>query len=576
MKNLSDAYQEYIKQNSDQKGLIANLNTAFIKYTLPELGFVISERSAKRLHPNDIKLAIQFASQFSIKESTSIDLLKAQEKCLKKLKVSKTNLRHQKMYLNKFIQFISEYENEFISLNKNREYKKLKRFVSDFSIVEESKFKSKRKSSIALSLNSNDYKGDSNSIKKELIRINLELENFVKYLNNRLVSKYTIESYYSNIKRLLGWYYLQHPSLAEISLTKLIPVCNIYPQINNHINSNQYFLNKYKLEQEAKNQSKQTIKFLEDFFITYNVKTKEAKIGYITALINLAKYLYYDITDADEYQNYGDISVIRKLRVYSNNLPNNPKKVEIPLPSWEVIIKCLKETKERADITKGKSGNRLKAGIARDLQNFLILGMFTLIPPLRQRVIRELRIGETFKHGDFINNIFVPKNKLSNPEEAKYWLHLQPEDYKTGKKYGEWYADFPNVQFSDGTNFYQYLDKWIYGGYRNIVLKNEKHNYLFMQNRSSKPMNVTNMGDKLNCLFLSLIKQQISPHKLRTIYRTYLEDLGVSQPVLNSSAFWMQHSPEEAKGTYTKQSIENKLKPGKQAIMDINSELLKD
>ena len=62
MKNLAEAIKEYQKINLSNKQVISNLNSALIRYTLPQLGFIIPRRSQKRLHPQDLKLALEFST----------------------------------------------------------------------------------------------------------------------------------------------------------------------------------------------------------------------------------------------------------------------------------------------------------------------------------------------------------------------------------------------------------------------------------------------------------------------------------------------------------------------------------
>jgi hypothetical protein len=55
---------------------------------------------------------------------------------------------------------------------------------------------------------------------------------------------------------------------------------------------------------------------------------------------------------------------------------------------------------------------------------------------------------------------------MANLSEARYYIHLQSEDYKTGDSYGEWLGEFPNTEFPDGSRFYDYLNKWLFRGYQ--------------------------------------------------------------------------------------------------------------
>ena len=574
MSNLALAYQQcqqHLAQSN--KKLISKLKTAFIRYTLPGLGFEIPKRSLGRLNPYDVKLAIEYAEQFPLDEDIGNKLLKAQEETLLTENASYNNRRQQKMILNKFIAYIKTIKkklNSPVNINR-RKYEEVRRLVEDYSHVENTKKKKSQKYVIQLSLNPKKYPGNIEDNRKELDRIEGELNEFANFLPNIQDSKTSRETTLQVTRRLLGWLYRKEQSLAEVSLRKLIPVVNIYPDPKNFIapNSkkfsldNSYFISKHAQEMEAKESAKEVIIFLKDFFADYGVTPGLGQMKYIRAAVNVAKFNHKDITDPEEYDNYSDISVVRRLRILGNRIPKKDKAIAAWLPDWEVIIRCLHEIKRRADLIRDSKG-KVRSESMRDesLQRFLILGMFTLVPPSRQRVIRELRIGETLKHGLFKNGVFIAKDKLENPEEARYTIHLQPEDYKTGKTYGEWLHEFPDHDFEDGTTFYQYLDKWVYGGGRDRLLNGQNHNYLFLQSRTSSPMTGPAMTNIVSEMFHSTLKMKISPHKLRTIFRTYLADKGASQQELDSAAFWMRHSPEISRKDYTKQTLENKLKPG--------------
>jgi len=100
------------------------------------------------------------------------------------------------------------------------------------------------------------------------------------------------------------------------------------------------------------------------------------------------------------------------------------------------------------------------------------------------------------------------------------------------------------------------------------------HGFLFMGSKAKKPMDVDNMCYYIVGIFDSTIGLKLSPHKLRNIYCTYLADSNADQQTIASSAYWMRHSPEMARKVYTKQSIENKLRPGAERITAINSKFL--
>lgn len=216
-----------------------------------------------------------------------------------------------------------------------------------------------------------------------------------------------------------------------------------------------------------------------------------------------------------------------------------------------------------------------------------MLGFFILIPPSRQRVIRELELGRTLKYGIFEKGRFTSFDKMTNPSNAKYYIHLQPEDYKTGDTYGEWLSEFPNTEFPDGSKFYDYLNRWLFQGYQDangdwhgmrelIAVPGEKT--VFVSLKTGKAHNVHTIGQKIRIIFTRWTKTPITPHDLRHLYRTYIDDpaTGATQAEKESAAYWMRHSSETAKKTYSHLNNEQKLRAGAQLSSRINQRLLEN
>ncbi len=580
--NLADLYQFYVNQENINSQEKSNLNTTLFKYTLPELGFIIPKRSLKRFHQGDIELAINFCKDIYISEDIREKLTSIQEQYFKKNNLSYTIIRHNRRVLKNFFDCLdrvikrNELPDKF-----EKKYLSSRIKVADFSLIEQAKVKRKNKKIITLSFDYKNYHGKALNIKKELERIESELFEFEKFLQAIKNSKRTRSNYIKVLKTLLGWQYIKNQDLTKVGINKLIikydfyPKRNYIPDQNSYENYINYMVSRSEAIDKSREYAKQTIDFINNFFDEYEVKAKRTKEGYICGLIALAKYLYKDITDIEENNNYEDVSVIKRLRIINNSTPNDNKKIQPELPKWDLIIKVLYELKRSCDQTKNTQGRLLpKSTLAYRLQKFLALGFLALVPPPRQRIIRELSLGKTLKHGDYVDGIFIPYEKLVNKSQASYYVHLQPEDYKTGKTYGEWLGKFNNFIFPDGTNFYDYLNRWI-NEYRAVMLENDPdHGFLFMCSQTKKSHTKSTMSAYISWIFKSTIELNLSPHNLRIIYRTYLADIGADQKILDSSAFWMRHSPKVAKIIYTKQSLDNKLTPGAEAIAAINGKLL--
>jgi len=594
-RTLHTSIVNYWHANESKRVAKSNLTTCLFKYTLPGFGFKLHERSDIRLHPEDKELALAFTQKIKLTENLPQKLCDSLEKTLEKTDITKENKRHQKKILNEFIEFIGIYKNTTRRKNflPEVEPQRINKKVASRKHIQDSKIPrtNQHKIRTRLSLEISDYEDDSKGTKKELERIKESLKKYEYFLLNELkIRKSTAQMYITTVLLLFGWLYkYKNTSLNDISFDSLVKVSNVNVDIHDFDNMNDYYIAQGKALAKAKSETKFTIKLLEDFFINFSPSRRSKELN-ATHLVGLSKYLYKDITDECWADNYSDIPIIQRLRRFNKNLPSQAKKIQSDLIKWETVIEVLEELRRRADtfhienfdqgITKKilKRRPRNISTMAKELQRFIILGLLTLMPPSRARVIRELRLGKTFKHGLILDGAFIPKDKLENPKIARYYIHLQPEDYKTGDKYGEWLAEIPNSKFNDGKTFYNYLDRWLYEKNREILMTDYKkdncHDYLLLGAINGKPLIKSNFNSKVASIFRELTGEIIYPHKLRTVFRTYLVNNGATEAELESAAFWMRHSQETAKESYTKQALDEKLAPGAAIANKLNSELL--
>jgi hypothetical protein len=261
----------------------------------------------------------------------------------------------------------------------------------------------------------------------------------------------------------------------------LIPVVVIEPVIANFDRLDDYSMAKAKAAELVDQLAKATVDRIQNYMDWrtarhqgVSIKTEQA---FIDAMTCLAKFAYRDQTNTAKARDFADIPLVERLRIARTNLrkkhPNPTRMIplEEKLIPWSEVIRVREDLRKEADMEHtvyihSKTGRPIKrpralSGIARSMQRFLILAFFTVVPPDRQRTFRELRIGETFKHGLFKGKRFIPADKLP-PEQARFYIHLKNGDYKTSKAYGEFIGELPNEVFPDGKTFYQYLDRWLY------------------------------------------------------------------------------------------------------------------
>ncbi len=591
---------------SNKRQIVSAIN----RYLLPAFGLKLSKN---RMNANELMQAQELMGTIKLTELSDTDLLEALERGFEYTKTEKKLRRYPRSYIKLFIEFLREnksLKNEIQETINDKEksgnpsvryLRNRGAAILDKSHIEKTTPKRKNKAEIKLSFNPSKYleefkkkypeKEDGELLK--IIQHHLEIiskslsdfENFIVFtLGDR---KITAESTSVQITKLLGWLHKKGEPLDELTVEKIIPVIDTRINISDFRRFEDFLITEGQLRHKAKNQADKAIKLIKEFFLEYEVLNSRTKEKYLGALITLAKYLHRDITDEGEASNYEDISVITKLRIFINKLPKQAKKIDTLPLTWAEVLEVREslrleanEThsycnrKRRNKVRTERIQRRSKTAISASLMRFLVLSMLTVIPPDRQRTFRELRIGKTLKHGLFTEAGFIPRTLLANSNDAKYYIHLMPEDYKTGDTYGEFIGEIPNIEFKDGSEFYDYLNRWIYEGYREVMLRGENHDFLFAATRKGGPLDKSRMYMLVRHIFKNKTKIKVNPHKLRHIFCSYLDEIQVSDQEREAAAFWMHHSTEMAKNIYTIRDIQEKLRPTSSLMVKMNNSAL--
>ena len=334
-------------------------------------------------------------------------------------------------------------------------------------------------------------------------------------------------------------------------------------------------------QEKAKEAAEQALSLLNGY-LDFTGSGPNRKIIIIGAFINVAKYVYRDQTDHENSTDFEDIPVIKRLRIKRRELSKAAKITPPIIPhycksvSWNQALEVLEKLRLEADIknleyklSTGyiRSRKRYDTGIAESLQRFLLLGFMVLMPPDRSRTFQELTVGRTLKFGSYKSNRFIMASEMSNLSDAMWYIHLLPEDYKTGKAYKEWWGQVPNVTFKDGKSFYQYIELWL-TKYRSCLQPN--HDFFFTRFTNKTPQKSHNINSIIKTIFLKFTVKPVTPKELRKMYVTYLKDTGASEAELEAAATWMHHSRYMQKMVYDAQEQQAKLAP----IMALNERIL--
>jgi hypothetical protein len=537
-------------------------------------------------------------------ENTPLDLanfdshyhLQILDKGCELLEINENNQRSIRSYFKRLLNFIDEkYINlqpEITATKPQIEVHTVRKQIMDKSYIEEQKVKKQKNKKIALSSNPYDFL-DRLQIKypeqteKELIiiaqkhlnRISQDFSNYSLFQSKLKIRDVTIEKRGHFLFRILGWWYItnEDKTIEDLSFKTIIPVIDTnVDREEMDYEMTTIYVKEGKLRDETKKKSKKLIDFINKFFRDYGVSNIHTANHYIDSLTSYAKFLYQDITDTLEFDDYEDITLIRYLRVRRKKNQDICEKGEtknLPL-SWDEVMNVMYAMKKDYDTeryeyiyhkyNKEYIGKHEKTEIqkAKQLQAFLMVISFGIIPPKRQRIIRELSFGKTLKYGKIdANSYIIPLDPQTDKnKEGNYILDLTPDDQKNGSKIGKSYREMiPNRQFEDGTYFYDYLNEWLFQ-YRKFLVKTDVET-VFVREIKGDAFTKDSVWQKVNSIFKTKTGVSINPHLLRHIFVTFLANNEVDDAKKRAAAISMGHDPITAEKYYCKQTDEQMVLP---------------
>ncbi|KDO21811.1 hypothetical protein SPRG_12628 [Saprolegnia parasitica CBS 223.65] len=280
----------------------------------------------------------------------------------------------------------------------------------------------------------------------------------------------------------------------------------------------------------------------------------------LRALLKLAKYLYgrgskLDPTYGDKA--FDDIPVIRELRKMhkttslqsgQSHRAVDEEKKWLAWPDFLGVVEALKlECKETTENDKP----RTKYAIAQSYQKCVMLGIFSGIPD-RQRTLREIEIGRT----------------LHQNASGQWIITHGPDDYKTGKAYGE----RPPLVIPD--HIVPYLNEFL-TTWRKELNPVDGHNFLFCNTKGEQAT-----ADFIYRTFTRTIYRhtgkKTNPHLLRDSIVTYLRgQSSATEKDLEALAIYMGHSLHMQKSSYDRRTKSQKVAPAIELIQSIKPAILK-
>lgn len=275
---------------------------------------------------------------------------------------------------------------------------------------------------------------------------------------------------------------------------------------------------------------------------------KERNIAVRTELLVLRSILYAakfvhhgksSIVPGSGEKTYADLDVVKELRA----LINSRRKASKVAPrvadekakwvEWSEYLNIVNELKKECGALLLDGSRRDEKDIAWSLQKHLIFAILSCIPD-RQRTIRELKMNRTlFK------------------EDDSYVIRHRPEDYKTGKSYGERAPLFISKSINPE------LDAFI-TKYRSYL--EPQHEFLFTQS-NGQPLSDKSLYKLFWTTCYRITGKRLSPHMVRDVVITHLRGTNATERELEALAIYMGHSVSIQKSTYDRRSKQEKVQP---------------
>lgn len=375
-----------------------------------------------------------------------------------------------------------------------------------------------------------------------------ELDDFLEFMTKPStrsqeppIRKATADVYVRHAKQFLGWFIQNQRECVDpstVSLYVIVP-------------------NKEKESADI---------FLE--FIIWLRTTRSISVSYEANILRgLTKFLKYrfarESTADPSYgeKSFGDIPLIRELRKLHRDA--NKRQGLAPRSSDEkskwltwyeylVAIESLKRDltllieEYEAMPSEGDAKASQKRKIATFYQYYLILAFFSCVPD-RQRTIRELQVGKSFVK-----------------EQDRWVIKHGPDDYKTGRTYGDRPPLMISAELVPGID--DFLERW-------RPCLNPKTEKFFVQPRTGNPLTQDSVYQIVARNCYKYTNKKTNPHLLRDMIVTHVRDSDASEKQLEALALYMGHSIQMQRTSYDRRTLKRKVAPAVELLQSINDRI---
>jgi hypothetical protein len=377
-----------------------------------------------------------------------------------------------------------------------------------------------------------------------------EMEGFLEFMTKPStisqespIRKATAEVYVRHAKQFLGWFlHKQGESLdaSHASIYDIVP-------------------NKGKESADS---------FLE--FILWLRHNRSISVSYeaniLRGLTKFLKFRFARESKADPSygeKSFDDIPLIRELRKFHRDA--NQRQAVAPRSSdetakwltWHEYLAAIQALK--ADLTsliedyeanppkqEEASKPTQMRKIAIYYQYYLVLAFFACVPD-RQRTIRELEVGKSLVK-----------------EQDGWVIKHGPDDYKTGKTYG----DRPPLMLSAKLvpSIDDFLERW-------RPCLTPKTNKLFVQPRTGNAFTQDSVYQIVARNCYTYAGKKTNPHLLRDMIVTHVRDSDASEKQLEALALYMGHSIQMQRTSYDRRTLKRKVAPAVELLQSVNDSM---
>jgi hypothetical protein len=399
-----------------------------------------------------------------------------------------------------------------------------------------------------------DYKESFPEIASELDKFFKFMTQPTPYSQEDPIRPATAEVYVRHAKQFFGWYI--SPNNVEAASEEIdndsVSIVHIIP-------------NKEK---------KSATKIIE--FILW-LRSRDISAAYeaniLRGLIKLLKFRFAEESDSDTSyggNSFADVPIIKEIRKIHRDANKRqrvaprssdekqkwlswPEYLQVVQYSKNELLQLIKDFDAQPELARRFSKDDVarqycldQKKITESYQVYLILAFFANIPD-RQRTIRELEIDRTFV----------------KDEELSCWtIKHGPDDYKTGKSYGERPAMHLTQDMTPAID--DFVENW-----RPSLLPQTK--FLFVQGRTGKPMTSDSVYQRVSRSCFKFTGKKTNPHLLRDMIVTHVRESDASEKQLEALALYMGHSLQMQRSSYDRRTLTKKIAPAIELMQSINS-----